>query len=314
MTMNNNLISGIEEDSVLSVQLKMPYTLTTGKAAGLFLAALDQKIILGINCFKCKKVIVPATDYCGFCGGENEAFLEMPQTGTITAVTKSDGKVFIFVCLDAADIDLLHHFIGDLSLATIGARVTANWPESVEVSSRITSLAGFELAADSSVGLSKPFTGTVEPITQIPYELILNYQHSYGPHYGRMFDELATSQRIIGSRCSACHNVLVPPREFCDVCFAQTDLYVDVSDSGILQAFSVIHLEFVGQTRTPPYVYGEVVLDGSSTRLIHNIGGFDINKAEEILSIGMKVKAVWRPLDQCKGTLDDIEYFQPVFE
>jgi uncharacterized OB-fold protein len=37
-------------------------------------------------------------------------------------------------------------------------------------------------------------------------------------------------------------------------------------------------------------------------------------KAKDILTIGMKVKAVWRPKDQCKGTLDDIEYFEPIFE
>ena len=42
--MKNNLISGIEEDAVLEVELKMPYTLTTGKAAGTFLSALDQKV------------------------------------------------------------------------------------------------------------------------------------------------------------------------------------------------------------------------------------------------------------------------------
>lgn len=314
MSMKNNLLSGIEEDAVLEVQLKMPYTLTTGKAAGTFLAALDQKIILGTTCNKCKKVIVPATDYCGACGGQNEGFLEMPHSGTITAVTRTNEKVFIFIRLDGADIDLLHIFHGEFADAQIGARVKAKWPTNVDEPSRITSLAGFELGTDSPSVSPRPFTGTIEPISEIPYQLTLDYKHSYGPHYGRMFDELATRQRIIGSRCSSCHNVLVPPREFCDVCFAPTDLYKDVSDAGKLQAFSIINLEFVGQTRTPPYVYGEVVLDGSATRLIHNIGGFDITKAKEILSIGMKVKAVWRPLDQCKGTLDDIEYFQPIFE
>jgi uncharacterized OB-fold protein len=312
--MSNKFNSGIDDDAVLDVQINLPYTLTTGKAAGSFLVALDQKVILGTTCEKCQKVIVPATDYCGACGGQNVGFLEMPHTGAITAVTKVDAKVFIFVRLDGADIDLLHLFHGDLSTAKVGARVIAKWPESVEVASRITSLAGFELAKDSTVGSSKPFTGTIEPISEMPYKLSLDYKHSYGPHYGRMFDELATNQRIIGSRCSACHNVLVPPREYCDICYAQTDLYKDVSDAGKLQAFSIINLEFVGQTRTPPYVYGEIVLDGSATRLIHNIGGFDISKAKEILTIGMKVKAVWRPKDQCKGTLDDIEYFQPIFD
>lgn len=314
MTMQNNLLSGIDENAVLPVQLKMPYTLTTGKAAGTFLAALDQKIILGTNCPKCASVVVPAMDYCGQCGGENEGFLNMPQVGTITARTETDGKTFIFVRLDGADIDLLHHFVGKPEGAKVGSRVKAVWPESVETASRITSLSGFELDSSGSTGKAEKFTGEVEPIAEIPYQLVLNYQHSYGPYYGRMFDELASRQRILGSRCSDCRKVLVPPRAYCDVCFAQTDLYQDVSDSGRLQAFSVINLEFVGQTRTPPYVYGEVVLEGSATRLIHNIGGFDIAEAKTLLKIGMKVQAVWRPVAECKGTLDDIEYFKPVLD
>jgi len=128
-----------------------------------------------------------------------------------------------------------------------------------------------------------------------------------------MFDELGSHARLVGSRCSACHNVLVPPRAMCDVCWAPTDEFVDVADTGVLQAFSVIHMEFVGQTRKPPYLYAEIVLDGSATRLIHTVGGdFDITKAGELLHIGDKVRAVWRDPSERNGTLEDIAYFEPV--
>ena len=84
------------------------------------------------------------------------------------------------------------------------------------------------------------------------------------------------------------------------------------SDTGRLQAFSVIHLEFVGQTRKPPYVYAEIVLDGSATRLIHTVAGIDVAKAAEQLTIGMPVRAVWKDVADCRGTLDDIDYFEPI--
>ena len=128
-----------------------------------------------------------------------------------------------------------------------------------------------------------------------------------------MFDELGSHGRLVGSRCSSCRKVLVPARAICDVCFAPTDKFDEVSDTGVLQAYSVINMEFVGQTRKPPYVYAEIVLDGAATRLIHNVAGdFDLANAGEHLRVGMKVKAVWKPEDERTGTLVDIDYFEPI--
>ncbi len=98
----------------------------------------------------------------------------------------------------------------------------------------------------------------------------------------------------------------------CDACFVPTAQTVEVADTGTILGFSVIHLEFVGQKRKPPYVYAEIQLDGTATRLIHNVGGLDIAQAEELLDIGTRVRAVWRDTTPGTGTLDDIEYFEPV--
>jgi uncharacterized OB-fold protein len=80
----------------------------------------------------------------------------------------------------------------------------------------------------------------------------------------------------------------------------------------VIKAFSIIHLEFVGQTREPPYVYAEIVLDGAATRLIHAVGGIEVEEAMEKLSPGTPVRAVWKDSDPV-GTLEDILYFEPVF-
>ena len=146
----------------------------------------------------------------------------------------------------------------------------------------------------------------------MPYALSLDYEHSYGQFYGRMFDELASTKRILGSKCPRCLNVLVPMRGNCDACFVPTAQTVEVADTGTILGFSVIHLEFVGQKRKPPYVYAEIQLDGTATRLIHNVGGVDMADAETLLDIGTRVRAVWRDTAPGTGTLDDIEYFEPV--
>jgi uncharacterized OB-fold protein len=309
--MTDGLLTGIDEDQVLDATIALPYTLTTGRAAGSFLAELGNRHILGSRCDKCDRVMAPPQDYCARCGSPSETFVRMPETGVITAMTRTAKGLLALIRLDGADTDLLHRVTEDGPGVTVGARVKGVWADSVSQS--VLDLDGFVLD-DSGAKGSTSEVGEIDPIIELPYSLELDYRHSYGPHYGRLFDELATHRRILGSLCPQCQNVLVPPREYCDLCFVRTAQHVDVADTGRLQAFSVIHLEFVGQTRQPPYVYAEIVLDGSATRLIHTVGGIDVATAAERLQIGMPVKAVWKDVADCRGTLDDIDHFTPIDE
>jgi uncharacterized OB-fold protein len=214
--------------------------------------------------------------------------------------------------LDCADTAFLHRIVEEDERAKIGTRVKAMWAP--EPTGTILDISHFETVTEGEVGEAQECLTEIEAVLQLNYSLSLSYEHSFGPHYGRLFDELASSRRILGSLCPQCRNVLVPPREFCDKCFVRTQSHVDVSDSGRLQAYSVIFMEFVGQTRKPPYVYAEIVLDGSATRLIHTLGGFDVETAKDVLSVGMPVKAVWRDFSESEGTLNDIDYFEPIFD
>lgn len=309
--MTDGLLTGIDDAQVLETRLSLPYTLTTGGAAGTFLAELGKKRILGSRCDACDRTMAPPQDYCPLCGTPSETFVQMPETGAVTAVTRTAKGRLAFIRLDGADTDLLHRLAEDDADVAVGARVRAVWAQTPEQS--VLDLDCFALDTGEDVGQTSS-AGEVEAVVELPYKLDLDYQHSYGPHYGRLFDELATHRRVLGSKCPSCLDVLVPPREICDVCFVRTAQHVDVADTGILQAFSVIHMEFVGQTRKPPYVYAEIVLDGSATRLIHTVAGFDVAKATELLSVGMPVRAVWKPPADCRGTLNDIDYFEPVPE
>jgi uncharacterized OB-fold protein len=72
----------------------------------------------------------------------------------------------------------------------------------------------------------------------------------------------------------------------------------------------VIHLEFLGQKQPPPYIYAEIVLDGASTKLIHNIAGLDMSRAKELVKPGTRVRAVWR--EERTGSLADISHFEVI--
>lgn len=303
----SDLLSGIDSDATLKATIALPYTLTTGRAAGAFLSGLESQKLLASRCADCDRTVVPAIDFCSTCGGERQEFSYITPNGKVTAITRTASTTLALVLIDGTATPMVQRIVsGDVEL---GSRVTAVW--NPEVKQSILALDGFAPGQVEATA-NEVVTLTDESSQTVPYSMKLDYEHSYGPYYGRLFDELATTRRIIGSKCPSCANVLVPPRATCDLCFVPTEQFVDVADTGRIQAFSVINLEFVGQTRKPPYVYAEVVLDGSATRLIHNVGGIDMATAKESLKIGMRVKAVWKKPEECVGTLDDIDYFEPV--
>ncbi len=294
----------------LAATLTMPYTLTTGLPAGTFLAALGHRVLIGSRELESGRVSVPPAD-----GPDVTELVRVAETGTITAVTRlavDRAGAVALIRIDGTDAELLHRIVGGAGDPVAGARVRAVWAEERSGTS-ILDLAGFAVDPDAPEGAEPaPFDASaleIEPVQQLPYELKLEYRHAYGPYYGPMFDQLGTTRRILGSNCPRCDHVLVPPRERCEICFSRAERLVDVADTGRLQAFSIIHMEFVGQTRTPPYVYAEIMLDGTATRLIHTVGGVDPEQARKHLAIGARVQAVWKDRADAVGTLNDIDYF-----
>jgi uncharacterized OB-fold protein len=290
----------------LQSTIALPYRLTPGKATGTFLAELAARRIVGTRCLRCQRVEVPAQDVCS-CGHAELEFVAVSTVGTLQSYTRMPDKTLGLIRLDGCDCDLLHRLHGDHEWA-VGQRLQACWSDSPQA--QALDLLGFEPAGQGAMAGLAPaaFEASREPLDSMATELKLHYQHAAGPYYGRLFDEMRTSGRIMGIRCSHCQSTLLPPRELCDVCYERTGTWADVADTGVLQAFSIIHLKFIGQRRDPPYVYAEVMLDGASTKIIHMLDGVDIEAAPARLKPGMRVKAVWKA--ERKGSLDDISHFE----
>lgn len=306
----SGLDSAPTDDPTFPGRIELPYTLTTGGAAATFLAELANQRLVGSRCPRCSEVFVPAADFCAACGESLEELVEVPASGELTGFTETANGLLGLIRIDGSGSDFAHRVLdAELGELELGQRVSVRWAE--EPQGSVLDIAGFVADPDAAVGEVKPLQADAEPILERAYDLRLDYDHSYGPYYGMLFDGLATSRRIQGTRCPSCQQVLVPPREYCDVCFVRTAEWVDIADTGVIKAFSIIHLEFVGQTREPPYVYAEIVLDGASTRLIHAIGGIDVEKATETLSPGTPVRAVWKDGEPI-GSLEDILYFEPI--
>jgi hypothetical protein len=222
-------------------------------------------------------------------------------------MTTADGNLGL-VLIDGTDIPMIHRLLDfDTEALQIGARVEAVWSE--EPVGSMLDLAGFAPVGSIESFLPREAVGDLlPPVLQVDYSMTLNYQHAYGPYYGTLFDAVKHDRRLRGVTCTVCSRVLLPPRAMCDVCFAPTSQWVDIEAIGTVQASSIVHIEFIGQRMKPPYVYAEIVLDGTSTRLIHMIGDVDAEEAKTAAAPGARVQAVWS--ERRTGSLTDIEYFK----
>jgi len=289
-------------------EISMPYTLTPGRAAGTFLAEVKNRHIVGSR-FPSGRVVAPAQDFSSVDGEELESFVEAPQTGTLTAFTRVQGDVIGLIRLDGCDNDFAHLILADIADLSVGMRVRAEWADGVTES--ILAIKGFVPAADAPIGEIGPLAETEEAIGVIPYSMTLPYEHAYGPYYGRMFDEIRDHGRVMGVRTSGGDDALLPPREIDDITHKRTGTWKACADTGTIRACSIINMAFLGQTREPPYVYAEIVLDGASTRLIHMIDIDDIESAKRQIKPGTRVRAVWTSGER-KGSLADIERFEVI--
>ncbi len=292
-------------------QISMPYTLTPGRAAGTFLAEMPNRRIVGSK-FPDGKVVAPAQDFSPVNGDEPVALVQVPETGVLTAFTRVNGEVIGLIRLDGCDNEFPHKILADLGDLSVGQRVAAKWSDDDQGTS-ILAIAGFVPSADAPAGAVKDLTDPAEPLGVIDYSMTLDYEHAYGPYYGRMFDEIREHGRVMGVRTSNGDDALLPPREVDDVTHKRTGTWKACANTGTIRACSIINMEVFGQTRQVPYVYAEIVLDGASTRMIHMIDIEDLESAKQKIKPGTRVRAIWTQGER-KGSVSDIERFEVIDE
>lgn len=288
--------------------INMPYTLTPGRAAGVFLAEVANRRIVGSK-FASGMVVAPAQDFSHVDGEAPIELVEVPQTGVLNGYTQVGANLIGLVRLDGCDNDFPHRILADYGDLAVGQRVEAVWDEEVETS--ILAIKGFKPNPDAAQGSVRELAEPATPIDVLPYKMELHFDHAYGPYYGRMFDEIREHGRLMGVRTSSGDDALLPPREIDDITHKRTGTWKACANTGTIRGCSIINMEFLGQTRTPPYVYAEIVLDGASTRLIHMIDIESIEWAKENIKPGTRVRAIWTTGERT-GSLKDIERFEVI--
>jgi uncharacterized protein len=168
------------------------------------------------------------------------------------------------------------------------------------MTARTSKWPGIELSADD---LSKG------KVTQTRFRPNAKYAWSAGEAMSRFLEELQNG-RLIARTCRSCDRVLFPPRMFCEECFRPTDEWKVIQDTGTIETFSVSYLDTDARRITEPILVGVVSIDGASPKMgmMHYFG--EMTKDE--IRIGMRVRAVWKPADERRGSVLDIRYFRPL--
>lgn len=113
-------------------------------------------------------------------------------------------------------------------------------------------------------------TGVIEETWHI------TYSHAIGKVATHFFQRLRDEAALTARRCPKCTRALLPPRGYCDRCFVYTTEDVPVSDTGTLEAFTIVNQTFQGLPEAP-YCFGYVLLGGADTSILNFIRGLDLN-------------------------------------
>lgn len=135
-----------------------------------------------------------------------------------------------------------------------------------------------------------------------------HYHYTAGLAGERFFTALREEGKILGARCPECGVTYVPPRIYCEECFAELDQYVDLGLEGQVRSFTIARIDRDGRPLDPPEIRALISFGEETTDLLHLLGEAE---PEEVY-IGMEVEAVLRPKREREGKITDIRYFKPV--
>ncbi|MCS7094328.1 MAG: Zn-ribbon domain-containing OB-fold protein [Thaumarchaeota archaeon] len=154
----------------------------------------------------------------------------------------------------------------------------------------------------------------------LPWLFDFRYRRSTGEAIARFLEGLKDA-RIIGTNCESCGRVFIPPRSFCEICFKRVRTFIEHNGFGEVATYSVAHIGTNPKEKLPrPEVVAVIWFEGTKvTRpnsnyvfhaggLMHRLG--EVEPSE--VSIGMRVRPVWRSREQRRGDITDILYFAPV--
>ena len=145
-------------------------------------------------------------------------------------------------------------------------------------------------------------SGRLDDLVIFPGEQeVEKYVYTPGIH-GLDFAKGLKEGKIYGMKCKN-GKIYVPPKTFCPD-FTQGEL-VEIKDEWILVSYTIVYQDMYKNKLDNPKIVGVIKPKNAETGLIHLL-----NVPLDKLDVGIKLKPVFRPENERKGTINDILYFE----
>lgn len=131
--------------------------------------------------------------------------------------------------------------------------------------------------------------------------------YTFGICGEKFFQELKKNGRLLGTRCPECEITYIPPRRYCERCFAHLQEWQEVPTWGRVFAYTLAYYDLDGRRLEEPDILALVRFDGVHGGLIHRLG--EVGSSEVYKD--MEVEALLKPEGQRQGSILDILYFRP---
>lgn len=297
------------------LKLSFDYTRSVGPTLGAFFTALRERRVVGVRGSD-GRVLVPPAEYDPKTYEQLTEIVPVANVGTVVSWSWQAQPLpgqpldrpfaWALVTLDGADTPILHAVdAGDPAKIKAGDRVHVQWVD--ETQGAITDIAYFALGETTeSVSTDEDDR---DPITMIVTPVEIEIQHTASYPESAYLRALRDG-RLLGARSGESGKVYFPAREADPATGQSLDTFVELPDKGIVTTFAIINIPFAGQRIKPPYVAAYVLLDGADIPFLHLIQEIEASEVR----MGMRVEAVWKPVEERDFGIDNIEYFRPTGE
>ncbi|HEC39796.1 MAG TPA: hypothetical protein ENI29_16275 [bacterium] len=126
----------------------------------------------------------------------------------------------------------------------------------------------------------------------------INYKYTMGGQ-SKFFIELMENKKILGTKCTKCAKIWIPPRINCSECYVSAD-WVELKHTGVIDVSTIVWYTTSEFVKNIPYGVAYVKLDGADTSLLQGI--FSENLVPSKIRKGSRVKAVFKKEREGKMT------------
>ena len=126
----------------------------------------------------------------------------------------------------------------------------------------------------------------------------INYKYTMGGQ-SKFFKELMNKKKLLGTKCSKCGKVWMPPRINCSDCYVPTE-WIEIKHTGIIEVSTIVWFTTSAFIKNIPYAVGYIKLEGANTAILQGI--FSENLVPSKIKKGKRVRAVFQKEREGKMT------------